>query len=77
MRNHYKEYKYICHLHIKRSAHKLYLGSNWSEYSYKNLIGNKRIINDIFTILNKMKDYDLFFLNLIMNLLKLFHNLII
>ena len=46
MRNHYKEYKYICHLHIKRSAHKLYLGSNWSEYLYKNLIGNKRIIND-------------------------------
>ena len=47
MRNHYKEYKYICHLHIKRSAHKLYLGSNWSKYLYKNLIENKRIINDI------------------------------
>ena len=22
MRNYYKEYKYICHLHIKRSSHK-------------------------------------------------------
>ena len=47
MRNHYKEYKYICHLHTKRSAHKLYLGSNWSEYLYNNLIGSKRIIFEI------------------------------
>ena len=48
IRNHYKEYKYICHLHIKRSAYKLYLGSNWSDYLYKNLIGNKRKFNYIF-----------------------------
>jgi len=47
MRNHYKKYKYICHLHTKRSAHKLYLGANWSEYLYKNLIGSKRLIYDI------------------------------
>ena len=30
MKSHYKNYKYICHLHTKKSAHKTNLGSNWS-----------------------------------------------
>ena len=47
MRNHYKYYKYICHLHTKKSMHKKYLGSNWSEYIYKNLIGSRELISSI------------------------------
>ena len=47
MRHHFKHYKYICHLHTKKSMHKRLLGSNWSEYIYNNLLGNKEIISDI------------------------------
>ena len=47
MKSHYKNYKYICHLHTKKSAHKTNLGSNWSEYLYNNLIGNKKTTLDI------------------------------
>ena len=47
MKSKYKYYKYICHLHTKKSVHKLFLGSNWSEYIYSNLLGNKGIIIDI------------------------------
>ena len=47
MKNHFKHYKYICHLHTKKSVHKRLLGSNWSEYLYNNLIGTKEIISNI------------------------------
>ena len=47
MKRHYKHYKYICHLHTKKSLHKFLLGLNWSEYIYKNLIGSKLVISNI------------------------------
>jgi len=47
MNSHIKYYKYICHLHTKKSMHNQLLGSNWSEYLYNNLIGNKEIISNI------------------------------
>ena len=47
MRTKYKKYKYICHLHTKKSTHKKLLGSKWSVYLYNNLIGDKNIIKDI------------------------------
>ena len=47
MRSHFKYYKYICHLHTKKSIHKQLLGSNWSKYLYNNLIGKIEIISDI------------------------------
>ena len=47
MRTKYKKYKYICHLHTKKSTHKTLLGSKWSVYLYNNLIGDKNIIKDI------------------------------
>ena len=47
MRTKYKKYKYICHLHTKKSTHKKLLGFNWSVYLYNNLIGDKNIIKDI------------------------------
>ena len=47
MKRIYKRYKYICHLHSKKSAHNLILGSGWREYLYSNLIGNKEIVLDI------------------------------
>ena len=47
MKSHFKQYKYICHLHTKKSMHKQLLGLKWSEYIYNNLIGNREIISDI------------------------------
>ena len=47
MKKHYKKYKYICHLHTKKSLHKKLLGSNWSIYLYNNLIGNREVISEI------------------------------
>ena len=43
----YKIYKYICHLHTKKSKHNLDLGTKWSEYLYNNLIGSREIISNI------------------------------
>ena len=47
MKNNFKKYKYICHIHTKKSVHKLSLGKNWREYIYQNLLGSKEIISEI------------------------------
>ena len=47
MKSYYKKYKYICHIHTKKSIHKSFLGANWREYIYDNLIGSKEVISDI------------------------------
>ena len=47
MRNHFKKYKYICHLHTKKSLHSPILGTNWSQYIFKNLIGNAETVLEI------------------------------
>lgn len=55
MKYYFKYYKYICHLHTKKSEHKKNLGSNWSNYLYKNLIGSKETISDIIFDFEKNK----------------------
>lgn len=47
MKREFKKYKYICHIHTKKSVHKKFLGTYWREYIYENLIGNKDIISEI------------------------------
>ena len=47
MKNKVKKYKYICHIHTKKSQHNFILGENWRNYLYQNLLGNKRIISEI------------------------------
>ena len=47
MKKRIKDYKYICHIHTKKSNHKLLLGTNWREYIYNNLIGSREIISEI------------------------------
>ena len=53
MKKKYKNYKYICHIHTKKSVHKLFLGNNWREYIYENLIGSKEIISNILSDFEK------------------------
>lgn len=47
MKKNFKNYKYICHIHTKKSSHNIFLGDNWREYIYSNLLGSKDIISDI------------------------------
>ena len=47
MKTKYKNYKYICHIHTKRSNHQSLLGTNWRNYMYSNLFGSKSIISEI------------------------------
>ena len=47
MKTKYKNYKYICHIHTKRSNHQSFLGTNWRNYMYSNLFGSKSIISEI------------------------------
>ena len=47
MKSEFKKYKYICHIHTKKSTHKESLGKGWREYIYHNLIGNRDIISEI------------------------------
>ena len=53
MKRKFKNYKYICHIHTKKSIHKLFLGANWREYIYENLIGSKEIISNILSDFEK------------------------
>ena len=47
MKEKIKEYKYICHIHTKKSYHNPVLGNNWRKYLFENLLGTKNIISEI------------------------------
>ena len=44
----YKKYKYVCHLHTKKTTF-MSFGDEWRQYLYNNLLGNKAIISEILT----------------------------
>ena len=46
MKNKVKKYKYICHIHTKKSVF-IDIGENWRNYLYNNLLGNENIISEI------------------------------
>ena len=47
MKTKIKKYKYLCHIHTKKSNHDLILGNYWRKYLYGNLLGNKQIVSEI------------------------------
>ena len=47
MKDKIKEYKYICHIHTKKSLHNPELGNGWRNYLINNLLGSKSIITNI------------------------------
>ena len=49
-----KKYKYICHIHSKKSFH-INFGDKWRNYLYLNLLGNSQIISEI---LSEFEKYD-------------------
>ena len=42
-----KKYKYLCHIHTKKSKTSPVIGISWRNYLYNNLLGNKRIVSEI------------------------------
>ena len=44
-----KNYKYICHIHSKKTINHPEYGNRWRRYLYENLLGNSRIISEILT----------------------------
>lgn len=46
MRPVYARYKYICHLHTKKSKHNS-IGDQWRRYLLKNLMGSEEVVDDI------------------------------
>ena len=48
LKNLFKKFKYICHIHTKKSLHSN-MGNEWRNYLIFNLLGNKDIISDILT----------------------------
>ena len=41
------KYKYLCHLHSKKSVHRPNLGKKWRIYLFNNLLGTTEIISEI------------------------------
>ena len=43
----YKKYKYICHIHSKKSKHNSDIATLWKNYLFDNLLGSQDIISEI------------------------------
>lgn len=46
MKKNINKYRYICHIHTKKSLHATF-GDVWREYLYKNLLGSKMVVDEI------------------------------
>ena len=60
MKNVIQKYKYICHIHSKKSLVSNF-GDEWRNYLYLNLLGNKKIISEILTEFEKNNKLGLIF----------------
>lgn len=47
LKNKIKQYKYLCHIHTKKSKTNPQIGIIWRKYLYNNLLGNNIIISEI------------------------------
>jgi lipopolysaccharide biosynthesis protein len=47
VRNVMKKYKYICHIHTKKTKFNPTKGEKWRKYLYNNLFGDKELISEI------------------------------
>ena len=44
-----RNYKYVCHIHSKKTMDSPIKGAKWRKYLFRNLLGNSRIISEILT----------------------------
>ena len=47
LKNIIKNYKYICHIHSKKTKYNPKIGKEWRNYLYENLLGNIEIVSEI------------------------------
>ena len=47
LKDNIKKYKYICHIHSKKSSANPYIGFMWRRYLFNNLLGDSNIISEI------------------------------
>ena len=47
LKNNFKRYKYLCHIHSKKSKTSPEIGIKWRNYLYNNLLGNSAIVKGI------------------------------
>ena len=64
MKKNIKNYKYICHIHTKKSIH-ITWGDIWRNYLQNNLLGDKKLVNEIFYNFEKKEDLGFVFPELI------------
>ena len=61
MKNKIKKYKYICHIHTKKTNHNLVSGDGWRNYLYENLLGDSKKITQILYDFENIKDLGFIF----------------
>ena len=61
MRNIIKNYKYVCHIHTKKSKHDPSLGDRWRNYLYNNLLGSEELITQIISEFENFKKLGIVF----------------
>ena len=61
LKDKFKYYKYICHVHTKRSLTSPYIGYLWRNYLYNNLLGDTKIISEILVNLNNSNKIGIIF----------------
>ena len=70
MKKKFSKYKYICHIHTKKSNHKSLLGANWRNYIYSNLFGSADIVSEILFDFEKNKKLGFIFPEIYYDLIK-------
>ena len=60
LRKYVKKYKYICHIHTKKSFHSEF-GDEWRLYLFNNLLGNKQIVSEILSDLENAEKLGIVF----------------
>ena len=70
MKNKFKKYKYICHIHSKKSKIVPEIGFLWRKYLFNNLLGNIHIVSEILNDFEQNKKLGFIFPETFYNILK-------
>ena len=73
MRPQLKKYKYICHIHSKKSETAPEIGFHWRNYLFNNLLGNSNIVYEILNDFEKNKKLGFIFPETFHGIIKFFY----
>ena len=75
MKYNYKKYKYICHIHSKKSITSPEIGFLWRNYLFNNLLGNMNIISETLNNFEKNTKLGFIFPETFYGIIKHFYHL--